>query len=79
MDTVGGILQYLRGCSTVPFSLKTDHERLRPIDADNQVPDCSKFKGETGWEPQIAFEKTMGDLLSYWRAKVARGETPLQR
>ena len=56
-----------------------DPERLRPIDADLQVPDCRKFKAHTGWEPEISFEKTMHDLLDYWRARVGRGETFLTR
>ena len=41
------------------------------IDADLQVPDCSKFKAHCGWEPEIPYEKTMLDLLNYWREKVA--------
>lgn len=47
----------------------TDPERLRPIDADLQIPDCRKFKAHTGWEPKIPFEKTMRDLLDYWRER----------
>ena len=42
--------------------VEEDPERLRPIDADLQVPDCRKFKKHTGWEPQIPYEKTMEDL-----------------
>lgn len=56
-----------------------DPERLRPIDADLQVPDCSKFKKYTGWEPQISYEKTMHDLLEYWRNRVKQGEKFLTR
>lgn len=51
----------------------TDPERLRPIDADLQVPDCRKFKEHTGWEPQIPYKKTMEDLLNYWRERVEKG------
>lgn len=51
----------------------TDPERLRPIDADLQVPDCRKFKEHTGWEPQIPYKKTMEDLLNYWRERVKKG------
>lgn len=54
-------------------------ERLRPIDADLQVPDCRKFKEHIGWEPEIPFEKTMHDLLDYWRERVRNGETFLIR
>ncbi len=56
-----------------------DSERLRPIDADLQIPDCRKFKRHTGWEPQIPFEKTMLDLLDYWRMRVNKGECFLIR
>lgn len=57
----------------------TDPERLRPIDADLQVPDCRKFKAHTGWEPQIPFETTMHDLLDYWRERVRNGAMFLTR
>lgn len=49
-----------------------DKDRLRPIDADLQVPDTTKFKAHTGWQPEIKFEKTMYDLLNYWRERVAK-------
>lgn len=55
------------------ISVETDPVRLRPIDADLQVPDTSKFKMHTGWEPQIPFDQTMSDLLNYWRERVKNG------
>jgi GDPmannose 4,6-dehydratase len=39
--------------------VEVDPERLRPIDADLQVPDTNKFHRHTGWQPQISFEQTM--------------------
>lgn len=56
------------------ITIETDTGRMRPIDADLQVPDTSKFYQHTGWAPSIPFETTMLDLLNYWRDKVARGE-----
>ena len=56
-----------------------DPERLRPIDADLQVPDTSKFRAHTGWEPEIPFETTMRDLIEYWRGRIAKGHTFLTR
>jgi GDPmannose 4,6-dehydratase len=52
--------------------IEVDPDRLRPIDADLQVPDTSKFTAHTGWAPQIPFEQTIGDLLDYWRERVAQ-------
>jgi nucleoside-diphosphate-sugar epimerase len=52
--------------------IEIDSDRLRPIDADLQVPDTNKFQRHTGWTPKIPFDVTMRDLLDYWRRRVAR-------
>ena len=62
------------------ISVEVDPERLRPIDADLQVPNTKKFFAHTGWKPEISFETTMADLLDYWRKRVANeGSVFLQR
>ncbi|MBO9669941.1 MAG: GDP-mannose 4,6-dehydratase [Sphingobium sp.] len=64
-------LETLLSLSTVSdISVEIDAERLRPIDADLQVPDTSKFHNHTGWKPEIPYEQTMRDLLDYWRERV---------
>ena len=50
--------------------VEIDQERIRPIDADLQVPDTRKFRAHTGWEPRIPYEQTMRDLLEYWRHRI---------
>lgn len=72
---VGDTLHTLISLSTAKDRIKVveDPERLRPIDADLQIPDCRKFKEHTGWEPQISYEQTMEDLLNYWRERVKKG------
>ena len=78
--TVREMLDTLISYSTVKdIRVETDPERLRPIDADLQVPDTSKFTAHTGWKPRIPFETTMRDLLDYWRERIARGERFLSR
>ena len=71
--TIGDILDLLISLSTRRTEIRheIDPERLRPLDADLQVPDTSKFTNHTGWEPEIPFETTIHDLLNFWRAKVA--------
>jgi len=79
--TVGEMLDYLISVSTHKDNIKveTEKSRLRPLDADLQVPDTAKFKKHTGWEPRIPFEKTMQDLLNYWRERVKTGKVFLTR
>lgn len=69
---VGAILEYLIGLSPLreEFRVEVDPDRLRPIDADLQVPNTERFRQHTGWRPEIPFEQTMSDLLNYWRKRV---------
>lgn len=78
--TIGEMLKTLLSMSTVKdIQVETDPERLRPIDADLQVPNTAKFKAVTGWEPEIPFQQTMKDLLQYWREQVQTGKNFLTR
>jgi len=79
--TVGEMLNFLISISTHRdiIKIETEKSRLRPLDADLQIPDTKKFKNHTGWEPQIPFEKTMQDLLDYWRNRVKSGRRFLAR
>jgi GDPmannose 4,6-dehydratase len=78
---VGDILNYLLDLSPMKPKIKieVDEKRLRPIDADLQVPDTQKFAQHTGWKTQIPFEQTMLDLLNYWRERVGQSATYLVR
>jgi GDPmannose 4,6-dehydratase len=78
---IADMLNYLISQSTMADSIEivTDPERLRPIDADLQVPDTTKFTQHTGWQPLIPFEQTMTDLLNYWRDRVRSGRQFLNR
>lgn len=78
--SVGDMLKYLISISTFKnIRIETEASRLRPLDADLQVPDTRKFKQHTGWEPEISFEQTMQDLLQYWRDRIAAGKHHLTR
>ena len=78
--SIKDMLNYLLSKSTINnIEVITDPNRLRPIDADLQVPDTAKFRKHTGWEPKITFEKTMDDLLEYWRKKIKSGRKFLKR
>jgi len=72
--TIDEILKYLISLSKIKNKLKVeiDPSRLRPIDADLQIPDTTKFTKHTGWLPEYSFEETMLDLIEYWRERVKK-------
>jgi GDP-4-dehydro-6-deoxy-D-mannose reductase len=47
-----------------------DPSRMRPSDVPNLEGNCDKFKKKTGWKPEIPLERTIEDLLNYWRERV---------
>lgn len=78
--TVGAILDALLSFSTASdVVVEVDPARLRPLDADLQIPNVSKFVEATGWAPEIPFEVTMRDLLDYWRDRLRREGPGLAR
>ena len=77
---IGEMLDTLLALSTrKDIRIEVDPERLRPIDADLQVPNTAKFTAHTGWQPKIPFQQTMEDLLGYWRERVASTNNYLTR
>ena len=59
----------LLGLSSKKIEIVRDPQRMRPYDVSVPQGNSSKFKNATGWRLKIPFEKTMEDLLYYWRKK----------
>ena len=64
------VLDALLQRSQVPIEVCVDSERLRPHDTPVIVGDASRLRAATGWSPLIPFERTVDDLLAYWRNRV---------
>lgn len=70
--TIGQALDILLSFSQKKFEIKVDPLLLRPSDVTLQIPCIDKFRNETGWQPKIPLEKTLQDMLDYWRAELSR-------
>ncbi len=69
--TIGNMLNTLLDFSEIKnIVIKPDPKRMRPSDVPILLGDCTKFKKQTGWKPQVPFEDTMRELLEYWRMKI---------
>ena len=68
--TIGEMLEILKSMARCKIEHEVDPALLRPSDVTLQIPDTSKFRAVTGWEPEIPVETTLRDLLAYQRAHV---------
>ena len=64
------VLDELIRISGIEVEVREDPERLRPSDVPVLLGDSSKFRKATGWEPSIPYERTLRDMLEYWRAEI---------
>ena len=62
------ILEALVARARITVRIETDPSLLRPSDTPVLVGDATRLRAATGWEPQIQFERTLDDLLMYWRS-----------
>lgn len=64
------MLDMLVALSNADLKIEQDPTRLRPSDVELLIGSSEKFQKKTGWKPEIPFDKTMKDLLNYWREKI---------
>ena len=68
---VRDLLDALVGLSRASIGIEVDPARLRPIDNPVIAGDRSRIGADTGWIPEIPIERTLDDLLNYWRRQIA--------
>lgn len=71
--SVGDALDMLLGKSLISkdkFKIVIDPRKIRPTDITLQIPDCSKFKNQTGWGSIKSLSEICDDLLEYWRNQI---------
>ena len=71
---VGDLLDTLVRSARVRIEVKTDPARLRPNDNPVVLGDPTRLRSDTGWTAQLPIERTLGDLLDYWRVLVSKGD-----
>lgn len=68
---IADLLNLLIGMSRTAIELKLDPGRLRPADDPVLVGATARIEREIGWRRVIPLERTLSDLLEFWRSKVA--------
>lgn len=66
---IGSLLDKLLALARVRIRVRVDPARYRPDDVPLVLGDPTRITTELGWLPQISLEKTLEDLLDYWRVR----------
>jgi GDP-4-dehydro-6-deoxy-D-mannose reductase len=64
-DLLDGLLRH----SSARVDVRVDPDKLRPVDQPIVLGSFDRLSRETGWRPEIPMDRTLADLLDYWRAK----------
>jgi GDP-4-dehydro-6-deoxy-D-mannose reductase len=67
---VRDLLDGLIGLSQASIEIQIDPSRLRPSDNPVVAGDRTRIGAEAGWMPEIPIERTLDDLLNYWRREI---------
>ncbi len=62
------MVRMLAGRSRVPVRIEVDPARVRAADVAWLAGDPAKLERDTGWRAEIAFERTLDDVLEEWRS-----------
>lgn len=75
VHSLRAVLEMLIGLTGLEVEIMADSERLRPHDLDVLAGSPAAFRLRTGWEAVIPLERTLQDLLDFWRREQP-GEAP---
>jgi GDP-4-dehydro-6-deoxy-D-mannose reductase len=67
------VVEMLVARARVPVRIEQDPARFRPNDIPVLVGDARRLRDATGWRPEIPFDQTADELLSYFRAVTSAG------
>lgn len=70
--SVGDFLERLKTYARCPINARLDEQLLRPNDVTLQIPDVSKFKKATGWQPRYTLEQSIEHLMEHCRCDHGR-------
>ena len=65
------LLHMMLARARVPITVKTDPARYRPNDQPVVLGDPRRIQDELGWRAEIPVERTIDDVLAFWRDRNA--------
>jgi GDP-4-dehydro-6-deoxy-D-mannose reductase len=56
--------------ATIQIAIESDPALYRPHDTPLVLGDSTRLMRDTGWAPKIPLDRTLDDLLAYWRRAI---------
>jgi GDP-4-dehydro-6-deoxy-D-mannose reductase len=70
---VRSLVDALIARARAPIRIEQDPTRLRANDIPYLAGNAQRLRAATGWQPEVAFDKMIDDLLQYWRDAKRQG------
>jgi GDP-4-dehydro-6-deoxy-D-mannose reductase len=64
------ILQCLLSHTHKEIAVRVDPQKIRKVDISRLVGDNKKIREEISWEPKISVERSLEEVLNYWRSQL---------
>lgn len=68
--TINEIITKVSELKRIAVQVHQEQTQIRPIDNPQIVGNNQKIRTETGWVPEISFEKSLAAIYDYWDAKI---------
>lgn len=63
------IIKMFQAISGIEITIEVDPDKIRQKEVAYMYGDPAKIRAATGWQRQIPLEKTVEDMLDYWRSQ----------
>jgi GDP-4-dehydro-6-deoxy-D-mannose reductase len=70
------LLNALRSLSSIPVGVRVDQKRVRAAEQRRVLGDHRKLTEHTQWRPKVPLAGTLASIISDWRMRSRREETP---
>lgn len=67
------IIEMFEVAANQKIEVELDPHKVRPNEPKNICGNPAKIRSETGWSQKIPLQKTIADLLGYWKSKLREG------
>jgi GDP-4-dehydro-6-deoxy-D-mannose reductase len=67
---IRSVLDHLLARSRTKITVETDPAKIRPREAIRMEASIARAERDVGWRPEIPLERTLDDLLEWWRGEL---------